>query len=175
MKYILSFFGIVGVVCAIVFCTQKKADVNEDYVRIHITANSNSDFDKNVKYVVKDSIIDFLIPELAQAESKQEAETILKLNLQKIQEVSNNVLQKLGANYSATVTIIEEQMPARSYDNFVLESGLYQSLKIDLGKAQGDNWWCVVFPAVCFLSSKNPQNLEYISKIWDTIQNITSR
>ena len=65
--------------------------------------------------------------------------------------------------------------PTRVYDDFSLQSGVYQSLKIDLGQAKGDNWWCVVFPAVCFTSSKNPQNLEYISKIWDTIQSVTKR
>lgn len=175
MKYILSFLGVIAVVCAIVFCTQKKSEVNDDFVRIHITANSNSELDKNIKYKVKDAVVDFLIPELSEAKTKEDANAIISLNLQKIQEVANQTLKVNGVNYKASVSILEEQIPTRVYDEFVLESGVYQSLKIDLGMAKGDNWWCVVFPAVCFISTKNPENFEYISKIWDTIQNVTSR
>ena len=175
MKYILSFFGIVAVFCAVFFCTKKGSDVNDDYVRIHITANSNSDFDKNIKYKVKDAVVDFLIPMLGEVKDKESAEILLKDNLQKIEVVANDALCRFGVKYNAQVTLVEEKIPTRVYDDFSLQSGVYQSLKIDLGQAKGDNWWCVVFPAVCFTSSKNPQNLEYISKIWDTIQSVTKR
>ena len=173
MKYILSFFGIVAIFCAVFFCTKKGSDVNDDYVRIHITANSNSDFDKNIKYKVKDAVVDFLIPMLGDVKDKESAEILLKDNLQKIEAVANDALCRFGVKYNAQVTLVEEKIPTRVYDDFSLQSGVYQSLKIDLGQAKGDNWWCVVFPAVCFTSSKNPQNLEYISKIWDTIQSVT--
>ncbi len=175
MKYILSFFGIVAIFCAVFFCTKKGSDVNDDYVRIHITANSNSDFDKNIKYKVKDAVVDFLIPMLGDVKDKESAEILLKDNLQKIEAVANDALCRFGVKYNAQVTLVEEKIPTRVYDDFSLQSGVYQSLKIDLGQAKGDNWWCVVFPAVCFTSSKNPQNLEYISKIWDTIQSVTKR
>ena len=175
MKYILSFFGVVAVLCAVFFCTRKNQNIDEDFVRIHITANSNSDFDKNIKYKVKDAIVDFLIPALADAENKEQAEEMLISNLRKIEAVANDTLKANGARYLAKVSLLEEKMPTRYYADFVLESGIYQSLKIDLGQARGDNWWCVVFPAVCFTETKNPRNLEYISKIWDTIKNVTSR
>lgn len=175
MKYILSFFGIVAIFCAVFFCTKKGSDVNDDYVRIHITANSNSDFDKDIKYKVKDAVVDFLIPMLGDVKDKESAEILLKDNLQKIEAVANDALCRFGVKYNAQVTLVEEKIPTRVYDDFSLQSGVYQSLKIDLGQAKGDNWWCVVFPAVCFTSSKNPQNLEYISKIWDTIQSVTKR
>ena len=175
MKYILSFFGIVAIFCAVFFCTKKGNEVNDDYLRIHITANSNSDFDKNIKYKVKDAVVDFLIPMLGDVKDKESAEILLKDNLQKIEAVANDALCRFGVKYNAQVTLVEEKIPTRVYDDFSLQSGVYQSLKIDLGQEKGDNWWCVVFPAVCFTSSKNPQNLEYISKIWDTIQSVTKR
>ena len=175
MKYILSFFGIVAIFCAVFFFTKKGNEVNDDYLRIHITANSNSDFDKNIKYKVKDAVVDFLIPMLGDVKDKESAEILLKDNLQKIEAVANDALCRFGVKYNAQVTLVEEKIPTRVYDDFSLQSGVYQSLKIDLGQAKGDNWWCVVFPAVCFTSSKNPQNLEYISKIWDTIQSVTKR
>ena len=175
MKYILSFFGIVAIFCAVFLCKKKGNEVNDDYLRIHITANSNSDFDKNIKYKVKDAVVDFLIPMLGDVKDKESAEILLKDNLQKIEAVANDALCRFGVKYNAQVTLVEEKIPTRVYDDFSLQSGVYQSLKIDLGQAKGDNWWCVVFPAVCFTSSKNPQNLEYISKIWDTIQSVTKR
>ena len=175
MKYILSFFGIVAIFCAVFFCTKKGNEVIDDYLRIHITENSNSDFDKNIKYKVKDAVVDFLIPMLGDVKDKESAEILLKDNLQKIEAVANDALCRFGVKYNAQVTLVEEKIPTRVYDDFSLQSGVYQSLKIDLGQAKGDNWWCVVFPAVCFTSSKNPQNLEYISKIWDTIQSVTKR
>ena len=175
MKYILSFFFFFAIFCAVFFCTKKGNEVNDDYLRIHITANSNSDFDKNIKYKVKDAVVDFLIPMLGDVKDKESAEILLKDNLQKIEAVANDALCRFGVKYNAQVTLVEEKIPTRVYDDFSLQSGVYQSLKIDLGQAKGDNWWCVVFPAVCFTSSKNPQNLEYISKIWDTIQSVTKR
>ena len=119
--------------------------------------------------------MDFLIPMLGDVKDKESAEILLKDNLQKIEAVANDALCRFGVKYNAQVTLVEEKIPTRVYDDFSLQSGVYQSLKIDLGQAKGDNWWCVVFPAVCFTSSKNPQNLEYISKIWDTIQSVTKR
>ncbi len=173
MKYILSFVGVIIIVGAICFCGFKKDEVNQDYLRIHISANSNSTQDQNVKYVVKDAVVDFLIPYLADATNKDEAMKIVKANLNKIEEVVSYALKVEGVSYDAKVKMSEEEVPTRAYSNFVLESGIYDCLEIELGNAQGDNWWCVVFPAVCFLSSENLENCEYISKIWEIINSVT--
>ncbi|MBP3431519.1 MAG: stage II sporulation protein R [Clostridia bacterium] len=174
MKYILSFVGIVIVVLAVFLCRGESSveAVNEDYMRIHIVANSNSEKDQNVKYVVKDAVVEFLIPVLAEAETKDEAKTIILENINKINEVVLAALRCEGAAYSATVSISEENMPMRVYDNLILEEGVYECLNISLGQAQGDNWWCVVFPAVCFLDTKNPANFVYISKIWEILNSV---
>ena len=173
MKFILSFVGI-GIVCLGIFLCggQTGSTFNEDYMRIHIVANSNSAVDQSIKYVVKDAVVSFLLPQLSEAETKEEAEDVIQQNLQKIEEVANLTLDKQGAKYSAKVEITQEDMPTRAYDDFVLEKGVYDCLKIELGAGDGDNWWCVVFPAVCFLDVKNSENVEYISKIWDIISNV---
>lgn len=174
MKFVLSFVGVFAIALAVLFCGQKPESVNEDYMRIHITANSTSSQDENVKYMVKDAVTNFLIPILSEAETKSEAEIVVSQNLQKIEEIANSVIKSNSLNYSSKVCIDFEQMPARAYDNLVLDEGVYQSLNIVLGDGKGDNWWCVVFPAVCFLNSNNFQNLEYISKIWDIINGVTT-
>lgn len=173
MKFILSFVAVAIIAIAIVFCGQKETSANEDYMRIHIIANSNSQQDQNIKYMVKDAVVEFLIPVLAEAENKAEAETLINQNLAKVEEVANAVLRTQGMTYTSRISIVYEEMPARAYDNLVLEEGIYESLNIVLGEGNGDNWWCVVFPAVCFLNSNNFQNLEYISKIWDIINDVT--
>lgn len=150
MKYVLSFVGVALVVIAICFCTNKPS-ANDDFLRIHITANSNSTHDQDLKYAVKDAVVNFLTPYLAEAENAKQAKDIISNKVELVQEVANSVLRQAGATYGATVKIKKENMPTRAYDNFVLEEGAYQSLSISLGKGAGDNWWCVVFPAVCFV------------------------
>ena len=177
MKYVLSFLGICFVCCGLFFCKEKKSEnvtfANDDYMRIHITANSNFDSDLNIKYKVKDEVVEFLIPKLAYAEDRRQAEQIILENLDDIKIVVDNVLICEGVPYDAKISIEQELIPTRVYNNLVLKEGVYQCLKIDLGDAKGDNWWCVVFPAVCFLSSKNSGNYVYISKIWDIICSVT--
>ena len=174
MKILLSLLGVGIVAVGIFFFANKPIDnVNEDYMRIHIVANSNSRRDEDIKYLVKDAVVEFLIPYLAEAENKEEASQIILSKQSKIIEVINSVLKNQGVNYHANVKVIEENIPTRGYDNLVLDGGVYECLRIELGNAKGDNWWCVVFPAVCFVNSKNPQNYEYISKIWDMIYSVT--
>ncbi len=176
MKYILSFVGIAIICCGIFLCGQKNIStsaLNDDYMRIHITANSNSTYDQNLKYKVKDSVVEFLIPKLAYAQNKEEATNIIAENIFEIQNIVNQTLRDEGAKYLCSISITQEEIPTRAYDDLVLEEGVYDCLKIDLGDAKGDNWWCVVFPAVCFLSSKNYENYVYISKIWEIINSVT--
>ncbi len=175
MKYVLSLVGVAIVACAIAFCGGRGAKAEEDFMRIHIVANSNSNFDQNVKFVVKDAVVEFLIPLLSDAQDKLQAAKVIQQNLDKIGEVANMALLKQGAKYVAKVKIETEQMPMRAYEGIVLKEGVYDSLKIELGNAKGDNWWCVVFPAVCFIDSKNPANFEYISKIWEIIHSVTKK
>lgn len=174
MKLVLSFVGIVLMLGAVfLFKDEGVEKVNDDYLRIYVTANSNSDKDEQIKYAVKDDVVDFLIPLLAEVKTKEEAEEVILQNMQKINEVVKSSLQKNDVSYGASVSIDAEQVPLRVYDDLVLEEGVYQCLKIELGAAKGGNWWCVVFPAVCFVSSKNYDNLVYISKIWEIINNVT--
>ena len=172
MKYILSFLTVSTIIVCVLFYGQKES-VNEDYMRIHISANSNSQQDQDLKYLVKDAVVEFLIPALSEAETKSEAQSVIVENLSKIEEVANAVLKSQNVSYTSTISIDYQQIPARAYDNFVLEEGVYESLNIVLGEGKGDNWWCVVFPAICFINSNNFQNLEYISKIWDIINDVT--
>lgn len=175
MKYILSFFGI-GIICLAIFLCggQKEQNVKiDDCIRIHVVANSNSSKDEEVKYFVKDVIMEYLNPFLEDVENDEEAKQVVFQQIPQMQKVANEALRETGVSYGAMISITKEDMPTRAYDNMVFEEGCYDSLKIELGNAGGDNWWCVVFPSVCFISEKNVENYVYISKIWEIIYRVT--
>ena len=144
------------------------------YLRIHIRANSNSDEDQSVKYKVKDEIVEALIPLLADVESFDEAKSIVSQNFGYIEEVANKTLLDNGFFYTSSASIKNEYFPTRSYDEITLEEGYYDALILNLGSGDGDNWWCIVFPAFCFTQTKKIDNIEYISRIWEIIKSVIS-
>ena len=170
MKYLLLFISVCVITLILVFCG--NGGTQEEYFRIHIRANSNSEADQNVKYIVKDAVVDFLIPLLSDVETKDEAEDVMNANLDQIEEVADEVLLENGFTYKSSAYISFEEFPTREYDDLVLEEGYYDALILALGTGSGDNWWCVVYPPFCFLETKNSENYVYISKIWEIINNI---
>ena len=175
MKYLVSFICVVAITLIIVFCGNVSSSSNEEYFRIHIRANSNSAEDQNVKYEVKDEVVEYLIPLLSNAETKEEAEKILSEHLSDIEAVADEVLSKNGFAYTSKAYISFEEFPTREYGDLVLEEGFYDAIILALGTGEGDNWWCVVYPPFCFLETKNSENYVYISKIWEIINNIIGK
>lgn len=176
MKYFLSIVCVLGIVLTLIFCGIKtptqEAITSENYLRIHIRANSDDEIDQNVKYKVKDAVIEALIPVLAECETKGEASKVLKDNFGYIESIANNVLKASGFSYTSNAVMKREYFPTRVYENVTLEEGEYDALVLNLGEGAGNNWWCVVYPAFCFLETKNSDNIVYISRIWDIIKNV---
>lgn len=138
------------------------------YLRIHIRADSNDNAAQAVKYEVKDSVVEYLTPLVAEFKTKAEAETGIEKRLEQIAEVATNVLRKKGFSYAATANIEKENFPTRVYGDFTLPAGEYSALIIRLGSGKGDNWWCVVYPPLCFAATDT--NVVYKSKIYEIIQ-----
>lgn len=172
MKYAISFVCVVVITLVIVFCGNMGGSANAEYFRIHIRANSNSAEDQNVKYEVKDEVVEYLIPLLSEVETKEEAENIMRENLENIERVADEVLCEHGFNYKSRAYISFEEFPTREYGDLVLDEGFYDALILALGTGEGDNWWCVVYPPFCFLESKKSENYVYISKIWEIINSV---
>ncbi len=172
MKYFCGIFSIILIVCSVLFLKDTK-DENKDCLRLHVVANSADAEDQNIKYMVKDLVIEFLNERLAHEESAAVARLkILDLTSQ-IKRLVDFVLAENGFSYQCKVSVVQEDFPLRSYGNKVFQEGKYQTLRIDLGKASGDNWWCVVYPMVCYVPSENFADCEYISKIWEMINSVT--
>lgn len=144
----------------------------ESFLRVHIRANSNTETDQRVKYIVKDEIVKLLTPILAEANSKEDAIELVKSNLSEISKVASLVLKQEGYNYDAKAKLASEYFPTRCYDNVVLESGEYDSLIVNLGSGSGNNWWCVVYPPLCFVAVQDDsEGITYRSKILEIIKN----
>lgn len=150
---------------------------NSDILRIHIRANSNDGCDQSVKYEIKNNIVDYLIPKLANIESKQDVKNVILQNKLNLEGLADNILLQNGFNYKSNIKICKEEFPTRVYNNVTFESGFYDAVIVELGNAVGDNWWCVIYPPICFTnySNKNAQNVVYKSKIMEIIDKLINR
>lgn len=128
---------------------QDRRALQENLVRLHVVANSDSQQDQQIKLQVKDAIVAYLQPIMNQFTNKEQAIEYLRENLGSLQELSNQVLDKLGVAHRAVVSLMPEKFDTRVYDTFTLPAGIYDALRIQIGEATGKNWWCVVFPSLC--------------------------
>ena len=174
MKYIVSVCCAIALVIVLVLCAGGVQCGEVEYLRIHIRANSNSEIDQSVKYMVKDAIVEALIPVLSEVESKEEAVKVMTENFDYIENVADAVLKSEGFSYKSSARIDNEYFPSRTYQNLTLDEGYYDAFIVDLGSGEGNNWWCVVFPAFCFTETKNFDNIVYISRIWEILKSVTN-
>jgi stage II sporulation protein R len=173
--------GIFAIVLAIIilgglmlFGTPQTQNAQTTYLRIHVRANSNSEFDQNVKYKVKDDIVNFLTPLLVEGTTVQRAKSIVQKELKKIEQNAEKVLVANNFYYKAKASFKEENFPTRTYDDLTLESGYYQALIVELGEGEGDNWWCVIYPPLCFVSQESGK-IVYKSKLMEIIENFKKK
>ncbi len=137
-----------------------------EYLRIHIRANSNNEDEQAVKYLVRDEIVEYLTPLVANYTTKSAAMEGVRTHLSEISAVATKTLQENGFFYAATATLTAEQFPTRVYGEYILPAGEYSALIVNLGSGKGDNWWCVVYPPLCFSGGTN---VIYKSKIKEII------
>lgn len=168
-KVLVAIMAILAVVGTIVLVKNFSASerVETDYLRIHVRANSNSQTDQNIKYIVKDEVVKFITPYAAQCTDKEKAMEIISNILPEIESVCDRVLQANGFTYTSRASVRAEEFPTRVYGDLTLENGLYDALIIELGSGTGDNWWCVIYPPLCFTSGTT--SVQYRSAIMDII------
>ncbi len=166
MKIVGMMLLVVMLVAIFAFWGEEEGSNEYDYLRLHIRANSNSTIDQNVKYLVKDSLVEYLTPYITTAESKSDAIDITKSLTDSMQIVCQQVLSENGFSYSVNIRIANEYFPTRTYANTTLQSGWYDAVIVELGEAVGDNWWCVMYPPLCFVNNfENSTQISFKSKI----------
>lgn len=125
--------------------------IASEIIRFHVIANSDLDTDQAVKMKVKDAVITALRPRMSAEGDIREARTEILRNMDFIQQVAQDTLRENGYDYSVNVSLAKEQFPIKVYGDITLPAGEYEALCIRLGKAEGHNWWCIVFPTLCYV------------------------
>ncbi len=136
--------------------------ISNKILRLHILADSDSGEDQNLKLKVRDYFLDNT-KDLFTGDTLEENIQIAQENINYIEELCNKCLYDNGSSSRAKVTLEKEYFDTRVYDDFTLPAGVYHSIKIEIGKGRGHNWWCIVFPSVC-LSACSTSMSEYLSE-----------
>lgn len=139
------------------FARAEQRQLSNELIRLHVIANSDTESDQSAKLNVRDSALKVLTPLLEDVSSVSEAEKVISDVLPQLCSEAKKSLLLDGKFYSAKAELCIEQYPTKKYDGFALPSGEYISLKIILGKGEGHNWWCVVFPPLCMTSVENEE------------------
>jgi stage II sporulation protein R len=122
-------------------------------LRFHVLANSDEVYDQSVKEKVRDAVGTYLQPLLEDAESLDETKRIVETNMDEIIEVAESTLNMHGYDYSVTASIANVDFPEKRYGSYTFPKGNYEALQIVIGEGKGKNWWCVLYPNMCFKGS----------------------
>lgn len=138
-------------VCAYSYVQAISSDLKDSVFRLHVIANSDSEEDQNLKYVVRDNLLEYMNELCKDCSNKKEAIEIANLNRDEFKRIAEETVKNEGFSYSVNVEIGEFDFPTKTYGDIALPAGLYDALKVEIGQAQGHNWWCVMFPPLCFV------------------------
>ena len=175
MKKISVIFAIIFIFVIISGGCANNSRVEGELIRIHVRANSDLASDQEVKLAVKQNVVEYLTPVLENQTDFNEALKSVRAEISALEELANQTLRQNGKNYGASVRLTREFFPARAYENIVVESGVYDALIIELGEADGANWWCVIYPPLCFVNANDyGSSFSYKSKILELWQKYVS-
>lgn len=130
-----------------------QPEIAEKILRFHVLANSDSEEDQEVKIKVRDAVGQMLEPKLKEAEGLADTERIVEENMDAIIAIAEETLEKNGFSYGAGARIAEVEFPVKTYGNYTFPAGEYEALQVTLGEGEGHNWWCVLYPNMCFQGS----------------------
>lgn len=133
--------------------TQKE--LAGEVFRFHVLANSDSEKDQALKMKVKEEVLSYMKEELPDAENAEETKAWAKANLEEIEELTETVIRNEGFGYTAHAEVTKCDFPDKSYGDVTFPAGRYEALRIEIGKGGGHNWWCVLYPNLCFLDAVN--------------------
>lgn len=147
-----------------IFCANLSSacSLTDDPIRIHIRANSNVEVDQSVKLIVKDAVVSYLSTTLDNAHNRDTALALLESETDNVIRICDFVLSSQGFNYTASASLNYEYFPLRTYNGDVYDSGYYDAFIVELGTGQGENWWCVAYPPLCFYGNSNVEYTSFI-------------
>jgi len=148
----------IGLLTSFIYARNIQRGIAENVLRLHVVANSNSYEDQTLKLHIRDGVLALMHEFLTGHESKSEVIEIIENNMPAIINRAENILSKFNSSYIITAKITYERFPTRHYEGISLPPGYYTALRINIGTAQGNNWWCIAFPPLCFVDATRPSN-----------------
>ena len=139
------------IICAFSYVNAVSTNIENSVFRLHVIANSDSYEDQNLKYIVRDKVLEYINTISSDATSKEEVISLANENIDKIQKIAEDTIYENGYNYPVTLSIGNFAFPTKTYGDISFPAGFYDALKIEIGEAKGQNWWCVMFPPLCFV------------------------
>ena len=149
--FILPLLFIYTLICSISYVNAISTDLQKNVFRLHVIANSDSEDDQNLKLKVRDNVIKYMNTLCSKTTSKEEAIEIANAHLNEFKKIALSTIKENGYNYDVDISIDNVFFPTKTYGDISLPEGYYDALRIKIGKAEGKNWWCVMFPPLCFV------------------------
>lgn len=152
----------------------KSLTIPKDALRIRIIPNSNSSFDQNIKSNIKDKLQITMYDLLKNASSSEEASQIIRDNLDLVDNDVKEVLNSNDYNLDYNIVYGYNYFPNKEYKGIKYEEGYYESLLVTLGKGEGDNWWCILYPPLCLIEGDESSDVQYKSIVSEIIEKYMS-
>ncbi len=133
------------------YVTAVSSGISDSVFRLHVIANSDSDEDQALKLKVRDSLLEYMNSLCSSTSSKEEAMRIANEHIDDFTKIAQDVIAQNGYNYSVDVSVGSCDFPTKEYGDVALPAGTYDALRVKIGSASGHNWWCVMFPPLCFV------------------------
>ena len=147
---------LLGLCAALVWgawAAQRQDALARKMIRLHVIANSDSDADQALKLKVRDKVLDFTTNVLQRSENMEDAQRQLQDALGRIENIARREIVEQGYEYPVTAQLTSAEFPLKEYDGFSLPAGEYTALRLVIGEGAGQNWWCVLYPSLCFTNA----------------------
>lgn len=138
-------------ISAISYVDAVSSDIADSVFRLHVIANSDSKEDQELKYKVRDKVLEYMNSIAKNCTSKQEIIELANTHRQEFQAIAEQVIHENGYNYNVNIYIGKFDFPTKNYGDISFPAGTYDALRIEIGESKGQNWWCVMFPPLCFI------------------------
>lgn len=147
--------AVAGAVSA--YADKTACAIADSVIRLHVIANSNSEQDQRLKLFVRDEVTEHATHLFAEETDISAARLKIENSISRIQKIAEEAVAKQGYDYDVRVSLGKSDFPTKTYGNVTLPAGTYEALKIEIGEGSGQNWWCVMFPPLCFVDAATVQ------------------
>lgn len=138
-------------ICAFSYAENVSTDIAKSVFRLHVIANSDSKEDQDLKYKVRDNLLKYMKEICSNCENKDEAIKLVTEQQEKFKQIAIQTIRDEGYSYDVNISIGNFEFPTKDYGDISLPAGYYDALRVEIGEAKGQNWWCVMFPPLCFV------------------------